>query len=56
MQAVGGAIQEQGGPPTPEQVSAMQASGERLEQLGRWGVGFMVVALLGMSVAQYVSF
>ncbi len=56
MQAVGGAIQEQGGPPTPEQVSEMQAFGERLEKLGQWGVGFMVIALLGMSAAQYVSF
>jgi uncharacterized membrane protein len=56
MQAVGGAIQEQGGPPTPEQVSEMQEYGEQLEKLGRWGVGFMVVALIGMSSAQYFSF
>ena len=56
MEAIGGAIQEQGGPPTPDQASEMQASGERLVKLGQWGVGFMVVALLGMSVAQYVRF
>jgi uncharacterized membrane protein len=56
MEAIGGAIQAQGGPPTPEQVSQMQAAGGQLAKLGQWGVAFMVVALLGMSTAQYVSF
>ena len=36
--------------------AALQAIGGKLVMLGQWGVGFMVVALLGMSTAQYVSF
>jgi uncharacterized membrane protein len=55
MESVGRAIEEQGHPPTPEQASELQASGAQLVRLGQWGVGFMVVALLGMSAAQYVS-
>lgn len=56
MQIIGRSIQEQGGPPTPEQGAALQAIGAQLVKLGQWGVAFMVVALLGMSTAQYVSF
>ena len=56
MEAVGSAIQEQGAPPTPEQASSLQAIGSQLMKLGQWAVVFMVVALLGMSTAQYVSF
>lgn len=56
MEAIGSAIEKQGGPPTPEQGAALQAIGGRLMKLGQWGVVFMVVALLGMSTAQYVSF
>jgi len=56
MQAVGRAVQKQGGPPNPEQVAAMQAAGAQLAKLGKWGVALMVVALLGMSAGQYVRF
>lgn len=56
LQAIGRAIQAQGGPPTPEQAAELQASSGRMVTLGQWGVAFMVVALLGMSVAQYVNF
>ena len=56
METIGGAIQAQGGPPTPEQASQLQAIGGQLVKLGQWAVGFMVIALLGMSTAQYVSF
>lgn len=55
MAAIGKSIQEQGGVPTPEQGSQMQASSAQLMKMGQWGVWLMVVALLGMSVAQYVS-
>jgi len=55
MQAIGHTIQAQGGPPTPEQVNAMQALGARLAKVGQYGVALMAVALLGMSVAQYIS-
>ena len=56
VSTIGGAIQAQGGPPTPEQASQLQAIGGQLVKLGQWAVGFMVIALLGMSTAQYVSF
>jgi len=56
MQAIGSAIQVQGGPPTPEQASELQAIGGQLVKLGQWAVVFMIIALLGMSTAQYVSF
>jgi hypothetical protein len=56
MGALGGQIQAQGGPPTPEQGAAMRALGGRLVAIGRVGVVFLLVALLGMSIAQYVGF
>ena len=54
MAAIGKSIQEQGGVPTPEQGSQLQASSAQLLKLGQRGVWLMVVALLGMSIAQYV--
>ncbi len=56
MQAIGKAIQGQGSPPTPEQASQLQASTAQLVNLGQWGVALMVIALVGMSTAQYVLF
>ena len=54
MQAIGQAIQAQGGPPTSEQAGEMQALGARLAKVGQYGVALMAVALFGMAVAQYV--
>jgi hypothetical protein len=54
MGALGAAIRSQGGPPTPEQAAQLQALGARLSQLGLWGLVFLTVALLGMSVASYI--
>jgi hypothetical protein len=34
----------------------MQALGARLTKVGQYGVVLMVVALLGMAVAQYATF
>lgn len=56
MQAVGKAVQKQGGPPNAQQAAELQAAGAQMAQMGRWGIALMVVALLGMSVAQYVRF
>jgi hypothetical protein len=56
MQGIGQAIQAQGGPPTPQQMTEMQALGARLVKVGQIGVVFMVIALLGMSAARYVTF
>jgi hypothetical protein len=55
MGGIGAAVASQGGPPTPEQSAELQSLSGRMGQLGQWGVGFMVLALLGMSIAQYVS-
>lgn len=55
MQAIGKDIQEQGGPPTPEQGAALQAASSRMVKLGQWGVALMAVALLAMASARYVS-
>jgi len=56
MQAIGQAVQQQGGPPTAEQGAELQATSATLVKMGQWGVALMIIALLGMSIAQYVSF
>lgn len=56
MQTVGRAIQAQGGPPTEEQAAELQALSFRLSNLGNWGLALLVIAVLGMSTAQYLVF
>ena len=56
MSALGREIGKSGGPPSPEQAGAMGTLVAQLGTTGRVGVIFMVVALLGMSAAQYVPF
>lgn len=56
MGALGRAIQEQGGPPTPEQMEALGGLGARLNSMGRIGLALMTIAVIGMAAAQYVSF
>ena len=56
MGAVGRAVQAQGGPPTPEQAQQLGALSARLADLGRWGLLLQTIAVVAMSVAQYVSF
>lgn len=54
MQAIGKAIQGQGGPPTPEQAAGLQEASRQMVQLGQAGVAFMIIAVLAMSIAQYI--
>ncbi|MGD2162789.1 MAG: hypothetical protein PVI81_08030 [Anaerolineales bacterium] len=54
MGAIGQAIKTQGGPPNDEQAAQLQALSARMVSLGQWGVVLMVIAVLGMSTAQYV--
>ncbi len=54
LQAIGAAVQAQGGPPTAEQAAGMQAASAQMVRLGQAGVGFMIIAVLAMSTAQYV--
>ena len=56
MQAIGQGIQAQGGPPTPEQAGDLQELAARLNWIGQVALGFLVIALLGMSIAQYAPF
>ena len=56
MQTIGQEIQAQGGPPTPEQATQMQALVARLGTVGKVALVFLVVALLGMSMARYSPF
>ena len=56
MQAVGQAIQAQGGPPTEEQAAELQSLSLRLSRLGNWAVALLIIAVLGMSTAQYLIF
>ena len=56
MFTIGQEIQAQGSPPTPEQATQMQALVARLGKLGQVALVFLVIALLGMSIARYASF
>ena len=56
MGTVGKAIQEQGGPPTPEQAAILGELSARLTRLGRVGLLLMTIAVIGMASAQYVDF
>ena len=56
MGALGQAIQAQGSPPNSKQATQMQALVARLNRVGQVALGFLVIALLGMAVAQYAPF
>lgn len=56
MATTGREIQAQGGPPSQEQADRMQALAARLGTLGNVALVFLVVAVLGMSIAQYAPF
>lgn len=56
MHTISQEIQAQGSPPTPEQAIQMQTLVARLGKVGQVALVFLVIALLGMSIAQYVSF
>jgi uncharacterized membrane protein len=56
LTALAAEIQAGGGPPSPEQAAKMQALSERQSQGGIWVAVLLIVAVAGMSVAQYVWF
>jgi uncharacterized membrane protein len=56
MGAINQAIQAQGGPPTPEQGQQLGALSARLDRLGHAGLWLLLIALIAMASAQYVSF
>jgi uncharacterized membrane protein len=54
--ALGREVQAGGGAPTPEQGAQMQAAGRAISQGGRWSSILLILAVLGMATAQYLSF
>lgn len=54
--AVAGQVQAAGKPPTPEQGAAMQAAGQAIARGGRWASVLLIISVLGMATAQYLSF
>ncbi len=54
MKALSAAIAAADGPPTPEQQAEMKALGETVARGGQVTSVFLALALLGMSIAQYV--
>jgi len=56
LAALGREVQAAGGPPTPEQGAQMQAAGRAIGQGGRWSSILLIIAVLGMATAQYLSF
>lgn len=56
MQIIGQEIQAQGGPPSPELSSQMQVLAARLGKMGQMAIGFLIISLLGMAIAQYLPF
>ncbi len=54
MKAVMAEMEAADGPPTPEQLAVMKAGSEQIALGTRIGAVLMTVALLGMSIAQYV--
>lgn len=56
MKALSAAIGAAGGPPTPEQQAEMQALSSTVTRGGQITSVMLALAILGMSIAQYVSF
>lgn len=56
MAAVAQEIEAQGGPPTADQMGAIQAAQARLKQGGQMTAVLLVIAVLGMATASYLAF
>jgi uncharacterized membrane protein len=53
-QQLGQTFMSQEGPPSEDQLAQMETLGSRMDIFGKVVIGFMVIALLGMSTAQYL--
>ena len=53
---LGGQIQSQGKPPSPEQASRLQGLGKALAIGGMLNTVFLILATLGMAIARYLRF
>jgi hypothetical protein len=54
MKAISTSIAASGGPPSPEQQAEMKSLSETVSRGGQITSVFLALALLGMSIAQYV--
>lgn len=54
--ALGAEIQAAGQPPTAEQAAELHQIQATAARAGRWTLALLIVALLGMATAQYLSF
>ncbi len=55
MKKLNNEIEEGDGPPSPEQMATMQALGQRISLGGRITAVLLVIALIGMSTAEYLT-
>lgn len=53
LAVLGQEIQAAGGPPTPEQLAAVQAQQRKLSQGARWTAILLALAVTGMALARY---
>jgi uncharacterized membrane protein len=56
MAQLGGKIQAQGSPPSPEQATQLQKLGKALATGGMLNVTFLILATIGMAIARYLRF
>ncbi len=56
MAQLGGQIQSQGNPPSPEQAAQLQKLGKALSIGGKLNVVFLILATMGMAIARYLQF
>lgn len=56
MAQLGGQIQSQSSPPSPEQAAKLQSLGKALATGGILNATFLILATIGMAIARYLSF
>ena len=56
MAKLGGQIQSQGTPPSPEQAARLQKLGKALAVGGTLNATFLILATIGMAIARYLQF
>jgi uncharacterized membrane protein len=49
-------MQSAGGPPAPDQMAALQTLREKQGQYGSWLAVLLAIAVVGMSIAEYLTF
>ena len=56
LAVLGGQIQAQGSPPSPEQAAELQKIGKALDTGGKLNAVFLILATIGMAIARYLVF